>query len=227
MRTETKHLFNEGVSPNIKSLILKTRAGIILNENEKRKLKKFNESVSMKEIPKNPIGLVPPKHIPQPDEDELEDMVDLDEILREMGYGDEDTEDITRLDKNSLKDLIKQELDEYFNEDFEDVFNEEYDINEIIENILDRDLNKDIKESNNIMVGDELSLEEIMMELDEDEDELGENITYDISYISKSNGKKKYHTIRRDFKNNNHFSNWYKWMNNQGLKILGTYDVKE
>lgn len=26
MRTETKHLFNEGVSPNIKSLILKSRA---------------------------------------------------------------------------------------------------------------------------------------------------------------------------------------------------------
>jgi hypothetical protein len=36
----------------------------------------------MVEIPKNPKGLVPPNHIPQPDEDELEDMIDLDETLR-------------------------------------------------------------------------------------------------------------------------------------------------
>ncbi|MDB4172769.1 hypothetical protein N9761_05790 [Flavobacteriaceae bacterium] len=224
MRTETKHLFNEEVSPNIKSLILKTRAGIILNENEKRKLNRFNESVSMKEIPKNPKGLVPPNHIPQPDEDELEDMIDLDELLREMGYGDdEDTEDITKLDRSSLKDLIKQEISNYFENEPQD----EVDINEIIENLIAWDENKEIKTSNDILVGDELSLEEIMMELDEDDDELGENITYDISYISKSNGNKKYHTIRRDFKNNNHFSNWYKWMNNQGLKILGTHNVKE
>ena len=55
----------------------------------------------MKEIPKNRKGVVPPNHIPQPDEDELEDMIDLDELLREMGYGDdEDTEDITKLDRS-------------------------------------------------------------------------------------------------------------------------------
>ena len=132
MRTETKHLFNEEVSPNIKSLILKTRAGIILNENEKRKLNRFNESVSMKEIPKNPKGLVPPNHIPKPDEDELEDMIDLDELLREMGYGDdEDTEDITKLDRSSLKDLIKQEISNYFENEPQD----EVDINEIIETL--------------------------------------------------------------------------------------------
>ena len=139
MRTETKHLFNEEVSPNIKSLILKTRAGIILNENEKRKLNRFNESVSMKEIPKNPKGLVPPNHIPQPDEDELEDMIDLDELLREMGYGDdEDTEDITKLDRSSLKDLIKQEISNYFENEPQD----EVDINEIIETLTQMGFSK-------------------------------------------------------------------------------------
>ena len=224
IRVETKHLFNENTSPFVKSIIMKKRAGINLTEQEEKRLKRFNENVSMKEIPKNRKGVYPQKPIQQPNEDELEDMIDLDELLREMGYGnDEDTEDITKLDRSSLKDLIKQEISNYFeNEPQDDV-----DINEIIENLIAWDENKEIKTSNDILVGDELSLEEIMMELDEDDDELGENITYDISYISKSNGNKKYHTIRRDFKNNNHFSNWYKWMNNQGLKILGTHNVKE
>ena len=36
MRTETKHLFNEQVSPNIKALVLKKRAGIQLTEREQK-----------------------------------------------------------------------------------------------------------------------------------------------------------------------------------------------
>ena len=222
IRIESKHLFSENTSPWVKSIILKKRAGIPLNEQEENRLKVFNESVSMVEIPKNRKQNVPSKHIQQPEEDELEDTIDLDELLREMGYGDdEDTEDITKLDRESLVSLIKQEVNSYFEETMNNP--EDLDINEIIENLLKWDL-KESKDE--IGLGDELELEELMMELDEDDDELGENITYDISYISKSNGQKKYHTIRRDFKNNNHFSNWYKWMNNQGLKILGTHDVK-
>ena len=222
IRIESKHLFSENTSPWVKSIILKKRAGITLNEQEENRLKVFNESVSMVEIPKNRKQNVPSKHIQQPEEDELEDMVDLDEILREMGYGDdEDTEDITKLDRESLVSLIKQEVNSYFEETMKEP--DDIDINEIIENLLKWDLKESEDE---VGLGDELELEELMMELDEDDDELGENITYDISYISKSNGQKKYHTIRRDFKNKNHFSNWYKWMNNQGLKILGTYDVK-
>ena len=222
IRIESKHLFSENTSPWVKSIILKKRAGIPLNEQEENRLKVFNESVSMVEIPKNRKQNVPSKHIQQPEEDELEDMVDLDEILREMGYGDdEDTEDITKLDRESLVSLIKQEVNSYFEETMKEP--DDIDINEIIENLLKWDLKESEDE---VGLGDELELEELMMELDEDDDELGENITYDISYISKSNGQKKYHTIRRDFKNKNHFSNWYKWMNNQGLKILGTNDVK-
>ena len=132
IRVETKHLFNENTSPFVKSIIMKKRAGLKITEQEERRLQRFNESVSMKEIPKNPKGLVPPNYIPQPDEDELEDMIDLDELLREMGYGDdEDTEDITKLDRSSLKDLIKQEISNYFENEPQD----EVDINEIIETL--------------------------------------------------------------------------------------------
>ena len=132
IRVETKHLFNENTSPFVKSIIMKKRAGLKITEQEERRLQRFNESVSMREIPKNPKGLVPPNHIPQPDEDELEDMIDLDELLREMGYGDdEDTEDITKLDRSSLKDLIKQEISNYFENEPQD----EVDINEIIETL--------------------------------------------------------------------------------------------
>ena len=138
IRVETKHLFSEGVSPHIKSLILKTRAGIVLNENEKKKLNRFNESLSMKEIPKNRKVVVPPNYIPQPDEDELEDMIDLDEILREMGYGDdEDTDDLFLLDKETLRDLIKKEVRNHYEEILKN--DEDLDFNEIIENILKMD----------------------------------------------------------------------------------------
>ena len=83
--------------------------------------------------------VVPPNHIPQPDEDELEDMIDLDELLREMGYGDdEDTEDITKLDRSSLKDLIKQEISNYFENEPQD----EVDINDIIETLTQMGFSK-------------------------------------------------------------------------------------
>ena len=139
IRVETKHLFNENTSPFVKSIIMKKRAGLKITEQEERRLQRFNESVSMKEIPKNPKGLVPPNHIPQPDEDELEDMIDLDELLREMGYGDdEDTEDITKLDRSSLKDLIKQEISNYFENEPQN----EVDINEIIETLTQMGFSK-------------------------------------------------------------------------------------
>ena len=139
IRVETKHLFNENTSPFVKSIIMKKRAGLKITEQEERRLQRFNESVSMKEIPKNPKGLVPPNHIPQPDEDELEDMIDLDELLREMGYGDdEDTDDITKLDRSSLKDLIKQEISNYFENEPQD----EVDINEIIETLTQMGFSK-------------------------------------------------------------------------------------
>lgn len=105
IRIETKHLFNEGVSPHIKSLVMKRRAGISLTEKEERKLKRFSESVSMVSptAHSHKMGLqTPPKPIEEPKSfDDLEDDEELDlqelidelildmelqEILEQMGY---------------------------------------------------------------------------------------------------------------------------------------------
>jgi hypothetical protein len=102
IRIETKHLFNEGVSPHIKSLVMKRRVGIKLTEKEESKLKRFSESVSMVEIPKNRTQVQLPKPIEEPksfddlgDDEELDiqELIDelmldmeLQEILEEMGY---------------------------------------------------------------------------------------------------------------------------------------------
>lgn len=104
IRIETKHLFNEGVSPHIKSLILKRRAGIKLTENEERKLKRFSESVSIvsptplhQRQVKLPISnthdLEFDVELEDDEELDLQELIDefmleveLDEILKEMGY---------------------------------------------------------------------------------------------------------------------------------------------
>jgi hypothetical protein len=104
-RVETKWLFNEGVSPHTKSLILKSRAGIKLTDKEKNKLKKFNESVSMVspiplhqrqvKIPlSNTHDLEFDIELEDDEELDLEELIDefmmemeLQEILEEMGYG--------------------------------------------------------------------------------------------------------------------------------------------
>ena len=65
---------NENISPNQRRIRLMELSGIPLTEDEKRYLKPRTESVSMKEIPKNRKGVVPPNYIPQPNEDELDDM---------------------------------------------------------------------------------------------------------------------------------------------------------
>ena len=61
------------------------------------------------------------------------DEIDLDEILREMGYGEDDEMDITQLSKSEIKELIKVEVKKYFEETFEDP--EELEINEILKNL--------------------------------------------------------------------------------------------
>jgi len=61
------------------------------------------------------------------------DEIDLDEILREMGYGEDDEMDITQLSKSEIKELIKVEVKKYFEETFEDP--EDLEINEILKNL--------------------------------------------------------------------------------------------
>lgn len=88
IRIETKHLFSESVSPNIKRLILKRRSGITLTKKELERLKRFNESVSIKtptpfhdRINKPPIPNRKPEDI---DELDMEDEVDIEEMIKEL-----------------------------------------------------------------------------------------------------------------------------------------------
>ena len=46
-RVETKHLFNENISPNIKKLVMMKRSGLPLTEGQKLELELFNEMVSV------------------------------------------------------------------------------------------------------------------------------------------------------------------------------------
>ena len=100
MRIESKHLFSENISPFVKSLVMKRRAGIQLTEREERRLEK--ESKKMNDST-----------------DELEDEVDLDEILKEMGYDKDDEMDISQLSKSEIKELIRVEVKNFFEETFE------------------------------------------------------------------------------------------------------------
>ena len=80
-------LKDSNLSPNQRRIRLMELSGITITEREKKRL--LNESVSMVEIPKNRTQLVPKKPHPQP-----EDEIDLDEILREMGYYDDEEDDL-------------------------------------------------------------------------------------------------------------------------------------
>ena len=214
MRLDTKTLFNENTSPFVKSIIMKRRAGIQLTEKEekrfKREVSKLHESVvSMVELPKNSDRLSPTQGLKKTfgsnksiEDMEDDDEIDLEEILREMGYEEEpdDEIDIEDFDEDELKEYIRNQIRESFHKEIE---------------------NLDYEEG---PVGDELELDEIVMGIEDDDIE--ENLTYDVEYASYGGGRKKYHNIRRTFNNDNHFSNWYKWMSKQGLKIIGVHPVQ-
>ena len=75
-------------------------------------------------------------------------------------------------------------------------------------------------------IGEDLELDELVMELEYGSDDgLDEDITYNIDYVSYRHSGKKYYNITRSFNNDRHFDNWYKWMNKQGLKIIGVDEV--
>ena len=215
MRLDTKTLFNENTSPFVKSIIMKRRAGIQLTEKEekrfKREVSKLHESaISMVELPKNSDRLSPTQSLKNTfgSKKSIEDMhdddeIDLEEILREMGYYEDEPEE--ELD---LGDYDEDELREYIRNQIRESFHEEMD-------------NLDYEEG---PIGSELELDEIVMSIEDDGIE--ENVTYDIDYASHTGGSKKYHNIRRTFNNEPHFNNWYRWMNKQGLKIIGVHPIK-
>jgi|TARA_B110000444_G_scaffold213270_1_gene210018 hypothetical protein len=134
MRTNT-NLFCEGTSPLLKRLELQKRAGIKLTEREQQRL---NETVSMVQIPKNRKQNVPQKIQSKP-----EDSIDLEEVLREMGYGEDDdlrvhpTDEMEEVDE--VGSMSREELKTMIQDIVLDTMEEEDDLNEIIENLTRND----------------------------------------------------------------------------------------
>jgi len=118
MRTNTK-LFCEGTSPQLKRLTLQKRAGLPLTKKEQQKL---NEVVSMVEPSKYHNRIVKmSKPIEEPSFNDIDDdeEIDLDEILREMGYGEEEGLNPSEfeLTDEELKSIQDELEDEEVNED--------------------------------------------------------------------------------------------------------------
>ena len=125
-------LKDSNLSPNQRRIRLMELSGIPISEKQKKKL--LNESVSMVEIPKNRKGVVPKKPHPQP-----EDEIDLDEILKELGYGD--TEDLRDdftdevEEDDSISNMSIEELKQMIQGIVLDTMDEEEELHEIIENL--------------------------------------------------------------------------------------------
>ena len=132
---------DKNISPNRRRLRLMELSGIPLTDIQKKRI--LNESVSMVLPPlkheRDRVGNSMIWNGNDISDIEDEDEVDLDEILKEMGYeepedleddfesDDEEDEGISNLSKTELKELIRDVV--------MDTLDEEDDLNEIIENI--------------------------------------------------------------------------------------------
>ena len=124
MRTNT-NLFCEGTSPQLKRLTLQKRAGIKLTEREQQRL---NEVVSMVEPSKYHNRIVKmSKPIEEPSFNDIDDdeEIDLDEILKEMGYGEDNDDnglnpsdfELTDEELQGIMDELEKDTDEELSED--------------------------------------------------------------------------------------------------------------
>ena len=138
---------DKNISPNQRRLRLMELSGIPLTEIQKKRL--LSESVSM--------VLPPPKHerdrvqksmiwngndISDIDDEFEEDEIDLDEILHELGYYDEEESDDLKEDftdeveeDETISNMSREELKTMIQNIVLDTMEEEDDLNEIIENI--------------------------------------------------------------------------------------------
>ena len=114
-----------------------------LSKNDKERLKPrtssyITETVSMKQIPMNRKQNVPQKVKPQP-----QDEIDLEEVLREMGYGEDDdlrahpTDEMEEQDE--VGSMSRDELKQMIQDIVLDTMEEEDDLNEIIEHLTRND----------------------------------------------------------------------------------------
>ena len=130
MRRKTK-LFCENTSPNIKRLTLMKRAGLRLTENEKKRLNetvtqilpmRLGDKMGIQNSISKSMGI---------DDIEDNDEVDLESILKELGYGEDD------VDKDdTISDMSRDELKELIQSIVLTTMEEEDDLNEIIENLV-------------------------------------------------------------------------------------------
>lgn len=131
---------NENISPNQRRLRLKELSGQQLTEREKDILKrKVNESVSMVEIPKNTISptgrLLKTWNNQNKEIEDLEDEeeIDLEQILREMGYYEEDESDV-KVPVSDDED-IEFDIKEYVRDVVRERFQDELELQEIIDKL--------------------------------------------------------------------------------------------
>ena len=137
---------DKNISPNQRRLRLMELSGIPLTEIQKKRL--LSESVSM---------ILPPlKHerdrvgnsiwngndISDIEDEVEEDEIDLEEILKEMGYYDDEESDDLREDFNdeveedeTISNMSREELKTMIQNIVLDTMEEEDDLNEIIENL--------------------------------------------------------------------------------------------
>lgn len=126
-RVETKHLFNENISPNIKKLVMMKRSGLPLTEGQKLELELFNEMVSVVQpTPKHTrdrdISSMRLKGDYDPidldDEDDDDFYEDLRELMDELGLETQEEEEdelnleevIRDLEEDLMLDEILQEM---------------------------------------------------------------------------------------------------------------------
>ena len=125
----------DNLSPNQRRIRLMELSGITITEKDKKRL--LNESVSMVEIPKNRTQVVPKK----PQQEPYEDEIDLDEILREMGYYEEEEDDLREdftdevEEDDSISNMSREELKQMIQDIILDTMDEEEELHEIIENL--------------------------------------------------------------------------------------------
>jgi hypothetical protein len=99
MRIESKHLFSENISPLVKSLVMKRRAGIKLTEREERRLQKESYKIN------HSVGK------PKRDDDYDEEFLEI--ILKEMGYGDEEEEEEEpTLNMSDIPEVSDEEMEQ-------------------------------------------------------------------------------------------------------------------
>ena len=135
---------DKNISPNQRRLRLMELSGVPITDIQKKRI--LNESVSMVLPPlkheRDRVGNSMIWNGNDISDIEDEDEIDLDEILKEMGYYDDEDEDDLREDFESddeedetISNMSREELKTMIQNIVLDTMEEEDDLNEIIENI--------------------------------------------------------------------------------------------